>query len=84
MGDILLHEAASRDLDLIIEAIGRTHFEEKLAKFRRAQAIADANCEPIWPCTKEGRVRSSNEQISECYLWDLGCNYRCLDELGFD
>lgn len=81
MGDKLLYEAASRDLDRIIDAIGRTHFEEKHAEFRRAQAIADAHCEPIWPCTNEGRARSSKEQFSKCYLWDLGCNYMCLGEL---
>ena len=81
MGDYLLYEAASQELDRIINAIGRIQFEEKLAQFRRAQALADAKCTPTWPCTDEGRVRSSKEQVSECYLWDLGCNYHCLDEL---
>lgn len=84
MGDYLLYEAANRDLDTIIVAIGRKRFEKALAQYRRAQSIADAKCKPTWPCTDEGRVRSSKEQVSECYLWDLGCNYRCLDKLVFE
>ena len=84
MGDKLLYEAASRDLDRIIAAIGREKFGEALVQYRRSQAIADAKCKPTWPCTEDGRVRSSKEQVSECYLWDLGCNYKCFDELGIE
>ena len=84
MGDKLLYEAASRDLDRIIAAIGREKFGEALVQYRRSQAIADAKCKPTWPCTKDGRIRSSKEQVSECYLWGLECNYKCFDELGIE
>ena len=83
MGDTLLYEAASLGLDRTIKVIGRKKFGQALAQYRRAQGIADIKCEPTWPCTDEGSVRSSKENVSECYLWDLGCNYRCLDELVF-
>ena len=80
-GDNLLYDAANRSLDRTIDAIGRSSFDRALARYRVAQAMADTKCQPISPCTEDGRVRAKEEAVSPCYLWDLGCNHVCLDRL---
>ena len=80
-GDDLLYEAANQSLDRTIDAIGRSNFDELLARYRFAQALADMKCQPMFPCKDNGHVRAKKEPTSECFLWDLGCNYQCLERL---
>lgn len=78
--DKLLHQAANRSLDMTIDRLGRTEFDDNLAKFRHAQTLAHERCLPleVFPCTSSGD-RNPNKH---CLWRDSACGSDCLDELA--
>lgn len=81
-GDAMLHEAANRSLDFTIDGLGRIAFEAELSKHRRAMEMVRARCakRAVFPCSPGGIRRRGNE--TNCYRWDMGCGYPCLDEIA--
>lgn len=77
-----LHQAANRSLDLTIDRLGRSEFEEKLERFRQAQAVVSIQCvnSTRLPCSSEGELRSHDE--TNCLFFDMGCNFACLDKVA--
>ena len=81
-GDYLLYEAANQSLDLTIDHIGRSRFEDALRKFQELKNHADVTCasKAIFPCDVDGHAQTKKAR-SSCYRKDWGCGYPCLDEL---
>jgi len=81
-GDYLLHEAVSQSLDLTIESIGKTVFEDALTEYRRLSKVALMECasQVYMPCSSTGepQIELSTES---CYTKDLGCAHQCVDEV---
>jgi len=77
-----LYQAANRSLDLTIQQIGRDEFDKALKEHRYLISLVNEVCAPkaIFPCSDEG-VSQWEAAEEECYHKDLGCGYRCLDEL---
>lgn len=78
--DHLLYQAANKSLDLTIEALGRTKFEQNLSKFRLAQERAVEQCLPTtrFPCSSTGQ----RNKETDCLWNDSGCGYKCLDDVS--
>ena len=82
-GDYLLHAAASRSLDMTIEALGRGRFNRALEEFLSLKRAANEQCaeKAIWPCSADGKGQWDKSQLN-CYNKDQGCGYPCLDEFA--
>ena len=80
--DRALYKAANASMDLTIDALGRDRFESTLAKFRRAQTVAQETClaGTVFPCDNAGRERND----TDCIWNDSGCGVTCLDKIAFD
>jgi len=80
--DFLLYEAANRSLDLTITRIGRLRFEEALEEHKYLNSLVDRICAPItiFPCSVNGTSQTRLAK-KNCYYYDYGCGYPCLDEL---
>ena len=83
-GDLLLHEASNQSLDLTIDqTIGRDRFDRALAKYRHLKQLAAERCraETVQVCTDQG-VLQKEEAVENCYFFkDLGCGYKCIDQM---
>jgi len=88
-GDALLHRAAMKSLDRTIdEVFGRTYFEKELEEFRNALRYAQELCssEPdlvLSMCDATGIPvdQATNNRSTTCYIWNDGCDHRCLNEI---
>jgi Galactose-3-O-sulfotransferase len=81
-GDYLLHAAASESLDRTIDALGRSRFEEELAKYQKLKILAnDACASKASKCTEDGIPLPVEERRGNCYKGDEGCGYQCIDEI---
>eukprot|EP00934_Nitzschia_sp_Nitz4_P008476 Nitzschia sp. Nitz4//scaffold120_size68122//27431//28819//NITZ4_006043-RA/size68122-processed-gene-0.44-mRNA-1//-1//CDS//3329534275//8466//frame0 len=78
-GDYLLVAAANRSLDLTIDRLGRSNFEQSLSDFRALKQSVYVYCEnrTVPPCASNGTVQT---KLSDCYANDFGCGYPCVDE----
>jgi hypothetical protein len=78
--DELLYKAANRSLDLTIDRLGRPDFEQNLARFRAARAVADEKCIPrqVFPCTADGHRNPKRD----CLWKDSACGSSCLDQVA--
>ena len=81
--DDALYLAANASLDLTIQRLGRSQFEEGLAKFREALLAAKKNCsvEKRFPCDKVG-VPPLPDSETGCLYRDSGCGQECLDRVA--
>ena len=81
-GDYLLYAAANRSLDLTIEGLGRDRFEGALRKYRQAKVLVDERCESkaLPPCSANGTNQYALSE-QDCYSFDEGCGYPCVDAL---
>jgi hypothetical protein len=81
-GDYLLYAAANRSLDLTIKRLGRDRFEGALRKYRQAKALVDERCESKAspPCSVNGTNQYALSE-QDCYSFDEGCGYPCVDAL---
>ena len=77
-----LYRAVNSSLDLTIELLGRSVFDEHLRKFREAMQRISQVCEPSirLPCTKDAIKRPDNE--TDCVRNDSGCGFDCLDRVA--
>jgi len=82
--DNLLYKGAVKSLDNTIDALGRKEFEQQLATFKKAQALAQEKCvdRTIYRCNSKGDFVGSIN--STCYMWDIGCGFECLNELSLE
>ena len=81
-GDLILHAAVEKSLDLTIEYLEKAKFDEALERFQNLQSEINEICirETIFPCSSDGREQL--ELSSEnCYFQDSGCGYTCIDNL---
>ena len=86
-GDALMHQAASLSLDRTIdEVFGRETFDREMAEFKNALEYTQAICasEPdlvLSSCDDGGNsvLRDPNRNTT-CYIWDEGCDHKCINE----
>ena len=64
---------ANRSLDLTIDRLGRTAFEDKLETFRKMQEEGKARCADYVPCA------TATRRYTDCVVADTGCGNECLD-----
>lgn len=80
-GDNLLYATVNRSLDLTIDALGRKQFQIKLQQYQAALQFAQSKCNNVtFPCSPGGVLNDKHD----CYLWDSGCGYTCLDQVAKD
>ena len=81
-GDLLLHAAANKSLDLTIDAIGRATVMQGVEHLRRIQATLEMHCanQTHFPCSSSGRPQLELSRAS-CIERDFGCGYACVDRL---
>ncbi|KAL7572120.1 hypothetical protein ACA910_001756 [Epithemia clementina (nom. ined.)] len=80
--DYLLYDFANRNLDHTIDTvIGRRQVEQLVQRLRTLQhkAITECSQSAIFPCSSTGHRQSRSK--SDCYAADMGCGYRCIDQL---
>ena len=78
-GDNLLYIVANRSLDLTIDALGREKFNQQLQLYQATLKVAQQRCANVtFPCSPGGILNSEHD----CYLWDSGCGYSCLDKVA--
>lgn len=80
-GDFLLHAVANRSLDLTIDALGREEFDREFTKYKQLKTTTTALCQgnATFPCSKTGEWQEGFRE--DCYEYDVGCGYRCIDNL---
>jgi hypothetical protein len=80
--DRVLHSAANRSLDLTIDYLGRTLFNEQLVLYRHALDRSREVClrNAVFPCSTGGIF--TPEEKTTCLWKDSGCGYRCLDDVA--
>jgi len=80
--DELLYHAVNRSLDLTIDSLGRSEFEQQLSKFRDAQQRIAQRCSDEskvkYPCSSTGEKRKDED--TDCIFNDWGCGFDCIDE----
>ena len=81
-GDFLLYYAANKSLDLTIDYLGKDRFDVALAEYQRLMALVDKICSPqlVSQCSSDG-IAQIELATSQCYAFDEGCGYYCIDEL---
>jgi hypothetical protein len=81
-GDYLLHAAVHASLDRTIQDIGSLRFDTALQIFRQRMALAQEKCsnQAMFPCSSTGKLQLG-KSTSNCYEFDWGCGYPCLDAL---
>ena len=83
-GDYVLHRAAYISLDRTIAALGEERFTKALQEFQMWRALEQEQCAPNvqFACSHEGMAQVNAAQQS-CYApyQDIGCGYKCIDEL---
>lgn len=78
-GDNLLYVTVNRSLDLTIDALGREQFQMKVRQYQAALQFAQSKCNNVtFPCSQGGILNNKHD----CYLWDSGCGYACLDKVA--
>ena len=77
-----LHEVVNKSLDLTIVNIGKEKFNKALKEHKYLMSLVDKHCAPkaIFPCSKDG-VHQYNISKKNCYAYDSGCGFRCIDQL---
>eukprot|EP00588_Corethron_pennatum_P007025 CAMPEP_0194291382 /NCGR_PEP_ID=MMETSP0169-20130528/43246_1 /TAXON_ID=218684 /ORGANISM="Corethron pennatum, Strain L29A3" /LENGTH=333 /DNA_ID=CAMNT_0039039245 /DNA_START=93 /DNA_END=1094 /DNA_ORIENTATION=+ len=80
-GDIMLHAAAERSLNLTIETIGRERFKKALETFRALKREAELVCAPhiTLPCSAEGILQQEKAK-ENCFYKDMGCGNPCFNK----
>ena len=80
-GDFLLHAVANRSLDLTIDALGRDEFDREFATYKALKTATTSICQSnaTFPCSKSGEWQEGFRE--DCYEYDVGCGYRCIDNL---
>lgn len=83
-GDLVLHAAANKSLDLTINAIGRDPFDAAMLEYQRLKKSVLGQCSDRvqYPCSDEGVPQTHLSEL-DCYSkWhDEGCGYRCVDAI---
>jgi len=78
-GDNLLYLVVNRSLDLTIDALGRDEFYKKLLLYRNSLRVSQKTCGNVtFPCSPGGTLNTKHD----CYLWDSGCGFTCLDQVA--
>ena len=80
-GDFLLHAVANRSLDMTIDALGRDDFDREFAQYKALKTATTSICQSnaTFPCSKTGQWQPQFKE--DCYEYDVGCGYRCIDNL---
>lgn len=81
--ELMLYDAVNRSIDVTIhEVIGVAVFNARLDEFRRAKARVRSECQSkvVTVCDANGTI-TNKEDRSACYSEDVGCGYKCVDEL---
>ena len=76
--DYVMHEAASRNLDKTIEALGKAKVQKKLVDFYEMTERNEKLCadEAVFPCPYSGPDHEERTTES-CYEFDVGCGHEC-------
>jgi hypothetical protein len=82
--DFLLHAVANRSLDWTIEHVvpgGRAVVQQHVQRHRQLQSLVEMHCQAkaIFPCNGEGRYQEA--ATHDCYFRDMGCGYRCINNV---
>jgi len=96
--DRVLYRAANQSLDLTIDRLGRTAFENSLQLFRRAQEMAKEQCvhgtggggnnttnatKVVFPCSASQNDKPPLRYNETDCLWkDSACGSECLDRVA--
>lgn len=80
-GDFLLHAVANRSLDMTIDYLGRDKFNREFEEYKKLKAFATSIClhNATFPCSPTGAWQP--EFVDDCYNMDIGCGYRCIDDV---
>uniref|UniRef100_A0A7R9WT99 Sulfotransferase domain-containing protein n=1 Tax=Craspedostauros australis TaxID=1486917 RepID=A0A7R9WT99_9STRA len=79
-GDYIFHAAANASLEKTIDRLGREIFAKALVEYRKARARTMKQCSPVFPCSSDG-VLQIEESKQQCYAFEEGCGFRCIDDL---
>ncbi|KAL3934198.1 MAG: hypothetical protein SGBAC_010030 [Bacillariaceae sp.] len=84
-GDYVLVEVVKQSLDLTIEYLGQSRFDQALKEFRAMKRDGEGECadKAKFPCSDDG-VEQLEAAEESCYSTDWGCGYACLDSLSSD
>jgi hypothetical protein len=82
--DFLLHAVANQSLDWTIDHVvpgGRTVVEQHVQRHRQLQSLVQERCQhkAIFPCAGDGHYQEASTH--DCYFRDMGCGYRCIDNV---
>ena len=80
-----LYSAVNRSLDLTIDTIiGREKFKQALSYHKYLMYKVNSKCVKsiIFPCSSNGTYQI-NESKKNCYKYDLGCGYPCVDQIVY-
>ena len=81
-GDLILHAAAVKSLDLTIVRLGQERFQTALKEYQRWKERERQYCAARvqFPCSSDG-VPQLEVSEKDCYSNDFGCGYPCIDEM---
>ncbi|CAB9503849.1 expressed unknown protein [Seminavis robusta] len=81
-GDLILHAAANRSLDLTIERLGKEQFEKAMKEYLYWKKRMEQECSSMIhsPCSSDGKLQLSKSK-SYCYGHDMGCGHKCIDRM---
>ena len=84
--DYLLYDIVNKSLDYTIGYVlgGRDVVNRQVQRLRYLQRYAEDCCQQtaIFPCSSIG-TNQRYESQHDCYLFDSGCGYRCVDDALF-
>jgi hypothetical protein len=77
-----LFAAANLSLDLTIQRLGEERFQAALKEYRYWKTQERQKCasQVQFPCSRSGEPQHE-KSAQNCYTRDLGCGYKCIDEL---
>jgi hypothetical protein len=78
--DMLLYQAVNQSLEMTIDTLGRSRFNDNLQKYQAAQKLAEERCLPttVFPCDIGGVYHPT----TDCIWNDSGCGTTCLDTIA--
>jgi hypothetical protein len=80
--DYELYEIVNRTLDDTIRVLGYDRVQKHAERLRFLQHVAEEQCQSkaVFPCSSNG-TRQHDLSKKDCYLYDSGCGYRCVDRV---
>jgi hypothetical protein len=80
--DYALYQAVNKSLDKTIAVLGTDRVEQTVRDLQRLRELVEAKCQDatVFPCSKNG-TRQMEESARNCYWFDSGCGYPCVDQL---